>query len=303
MLAVPDEIRKETLFMVGRRITLALAVAASAAVAVPAAQASSGAGPVARSAGGDAPALNPALIGIPMARTDKALGSAADFIDQGNGALAAKPLTAVRRYLIRSYNGARYLVALPPPPAEEGSANPATFRRMARKAVKASHRGVRRSAKGSRSRWIKAHKSDGPAGPVIADTPTAVFNVLTSQYSAATAAVGMYPDTTGKLQAKVKLVLNTAIILRNRLVKAIAVAEPPAPAEEGRVLAHKSDGPPLFADLMPGLVVLLDDEIQQMTVAASSLPAAARADVQKAIAADQKVETLVNSLWPPAPAD
>src|SRR4051812_48277164 len=155
MLASPDEIRKETLFMVGRSITLALAVAASAAVAVPAAQAPTNARPVAHSAGGDPPALNPPLIGLPLARTDKALGSAADFIDQGNGALAAKPLTAARRYLIRSYNGARYLVSLPPPPAEEGSANPAMFKRMARRAVKASHRGVKRSTKSRKSGWIK----------------------------------------------------------------------------------------------------------------------------------------------------
>jgi hypothetical protein len=275
---------------------------ASAAVAVPTAQAvAKHPDPVAHSAGGDVAALNPAVVGVAITRTDNALSAAADFIDHGDGALAAKPLTASRRYLIRSYNGAKYLIAHPPAaPAEEGRANAARFRAQARRLVRAAHR---RSKVGSH--WIRAHSSDEGAGPAFADNPTAVFNVLMSQYAAATAAVGMYPDTTGTLQAKVKLVLNTSIILRNRLVKAIQAAEPPAPAEEGRATAHSSqeEEGATYAAVMPGLVVLLDDEIKQMQAALPSIPEASRADLQNAIAADQKIETLVNTVWPPAPAD
>jgi hypothetical protein len=54
---------------------------------------------------------------------------------------------------------------------------------------------------------------------------------------------------------------------------------------------------------MPGLVVLIDDEIQAMTAGKSTLPAASQGDFAAAIAADQKVETFVNATWPPAPAD
>jgi hypothetical protein len=114
----------------------------------------------------------------------------------------------------------------------------------------------------------------------------------------------MYPDTTGALQAKVKLVLNTSIILRNRLVKAAHAAEPP-PAAAGRVSAHSSGAAPVagsYAPVMPGLIVLLDDEIQQMTAALPSATAGEKTDLQNAIAADQKIETLVNTWWPPAPA-
>jgi hypothetical protein len=292
---------KETTSMVARKTALPLALLAGAALAVPgAAQA---AGPTAHASGGDAPALNPAVVGNAITRTDAALNSAADFIDQGDGASAAKPLTAARRYLIRSYTGAKYLIAHPPaaPPAEEGSANPAaSFKYRARLAVRSSHHGRK-----ALSKYIKAHASDdGPAPPAIADNPTAVFNVLTSQYNAVTGAVAMYPDTTGALQAKVKLVLDTAIILRNRLVKAVAAAEPPAPAEEGR--AHASGGAVVgtsYAPVMPGLTVLIDDEIQAMTAGQAALPAASQGDFSAAIAADQKVEAFVNTTWPPAPAD
>jgi hypothetical protein len=291
--------------MVARKIALPLALLTSAALAVPgAAQAAGeGAGPTAHASGSGAPPVNPAVVGTPILRTDAALGSAADFIDQGDGASAAKPLTAARRYLIRSYTGAKYLIAnVPPAPAGDGSANPAaSFKNRARLVVRSSHRGRK-----ALSRYIQAHASGAEGtGPAFADSPTAVFNVLTSEYSAATGAVGMYPDTTGALQAKVKLVLDTAIILRNRLVKAVAAAEPPAPpAEEGRVRAHSSDveASP-YAAVMPGLTVLIDDEIQAMKAAKATLPAASQGDFDAAIAADQKVEALVNATWPPAPAE
>jgi hypothetical protein len=292
--------------MVVRKTALPLALLASAAFTVPgAAQAQGGdAVPVAHASGGGAPPLNPAVVGSAITRTDAALGSAADFVDQGDGASAAKPLTAARRYLIRSYVGAKYLIAHPPPaPAADGSANPAaSFTARAKRLVRDSHRG-----RHARSRWIQAHASGAEGtGPAIADNPTAVFNVLTSQYNAVTAAVGMYPDTTGALQAKAKLVLDTAIILRNRLVKTVAAAEPPAPAADARVQAHASGGAVVgttYAPVMPGLTVLLDDEIQAMTAAKSTLPASAQGDFDAAIAADQKIETLVNTTWPPAPAD
>jgi hypothetical protein len=301
---------KGTMYMVVRRVTMPLALLASVALAVPAAQAATRhPGPSAHSAGSGAAAVDPAVVGVPITRTEKALTFAADFIDQGNGALAAKPLTAARRYLIRSYNGAKYLISLPPPPAPaaDGSVratSAAKFRATARRLVAVSHRGST-----ARTRWLVAHSSGAApgAGPAFADGPTAVFDVLMSQYSAATAAIGMYADTTGTLQGKVKLVLDTSIILRNRIVKAVQAAEPPVPAAaDGRVKAHSSGAAPAaaggFGAVMPGLIVVLDDEIQQMKAAMSSLPAAAQADLQNAIAADQKIQTLVNTTWPPAPA-
>jgi hypothetical protein len=283
--------------VVPRKFTLPLILLASTSLALPgAAAAADPVGPIAHSAGGGAPVMNPAVVGPAITRTDKALGAAADSIDQGDGASAVGPLTAARRYLNRSYNGARYLIAHPPAaPAEEGRASAASFRAQAQSLVRASRR-----SRQAGSRWIRAHAADDPVGPVIADNPTAVFNVLTSQYSAATAAVAMYDDTTGALQDKVGLVLNSSIILRNRLVKAVAAAEPPAPAEEGTAQAQASqdEDAPTYATVMPGLVVLINDEIQQMQAAVEALPADAQADIQKALAADQQISQQVNTLWP-----
>jgi hypothetical protein len=286
--------------MVVHRTTRCLALIAGLAFAVPAAAAqASTAGPVAHAAGGGAPALDPAIVGVPIQRTAAAVSNAADAIDAGDGAGAVGPLTASRRYLLRSYNGAKYLIAHPPPaPAGDGSANRQKFRKLARSFIRASRHG-RQGA------WIKAHASGGAVGPGFADGVTAVFDVLTSQYNAATAAIGMAPDTTGDLLNKVKTTLNTAIVLRNRLVKVVHAAAPPAPAGDGRVHAHASDGPPTFDVVMPGLIVLLDDELQQMQAAAAdnSVPSDSKAILTKAIAADQQIESLVNQYWPPAPAE
>ena len=289
--------------MVRKRTNRLLSLAAGLALALPVAAAEAQpAPPVAHAAGSGAAALDPPIVGVPIRRTDAALSSAADAIDAGNGAQASGPLTASRRYLLRSYSGAKYLIAnAPPPVAEAGSANPRKFIRLARSFVRAARSGDQRG-------WIKAHASgaEGGAGPAFADAPTAVFDVFTSQFNAATAAVGMAPDTKGELLAKVKTSLNTAIVLRNRLVKVVHAAAPTAPAEEAGARAHASqeEGAPTFDVVMPGLTVLLDDELQQLQAMAadSTVPADSKAILTSAVAADKQIETLVNQWWPPAPA-
>lgn len=280
--------------MVGPRTTRLLALSVGLALALPAAAAQ---------AGGGAPPLDPPIVGVPILRTQIALGNAGDAIDAGNGAQAVGPLRASRRYLIRSYRGAKYLIAnAPPPPAEAGSASALRFRRLARRAIRASRQG-------GQSSWIRARISgSGGAGPAFADAPTAVFDVFTSQFNAATTAVGLVPDAKGNLLARLQTTINTAVVLRNRLVKVIHAAAPPAPpAEEGRVHAHTSGAPvgATFDAVMPGVVVLIDAELQQMQATAqdSSVPSASRAALTKAIAADQQIENLVNQWWPPLPAD
>jgi hypothetical protein len=293
--------------MVSRRTTLPLALAAVLAVALPAGAAQAGSGPAAHSAGSGAPPPNPSVVAVPLARADKAINNAADAIDAGNGAQAVGPLRASRRYMIRAYRGAKFLIAnIPPPaPAEEGSAARATrFVRLARRAVRASHRG--RTATGS---WIRAKAAGGAVGPAFADTPTAVFAVFQGQYDVATAAVGMLPDVQGGLLARVKTSLYTAIVLRNRLVKIVHAASPPAPAEEGsagRPDAHAAQEDVVTLDsVMPGLTVLLDDEMQQMTATQqdTTVPAASSAVLANALAADQQIEAQVNLWWPPVVGD
>ena len=176
------------------------------------------------------------------------------------------------------------------------------FVRMARRFIRISrHRGASASR-----HWMRAQASDEPAGPVFADAATAVFSVFTSQYSAATASVGMLPDVKGNLLNRVKTSLNTAIVLRNRLVKIVATAAPPAPPEDAKAKASQEEGEVTTFDIvMPGLVVLLDDEMQQMRATAqdTSVPVASKTVLTNALAADQQIETRVNTLWPPVVDD
>src|SRR5919106_4038373 len=281
--------------MVLQRSTRLLVLVAALALALPLASAE---------AGSDAPSVDPPIVGVPIQRTANAVSNAADAIDSANGAQAVGALTASRRYLIRSYRGAKYLIAnAPPPPAGDGSANPQLkFRRLARRAARASRTG-------GRGGWIRAQASGSEGGgPAFADGPTAVFDVFTSQFNAATAAVGMVPDVKGNLLKRVQTVLNTAVVLRNRLVKIVHAAEPPAPpASDGRVHAHSSgaEGGSTFGAVMPGLIVLLDAELQQMEATAddTSVPQASRDALTNAIAADKQIENLVNQYWPPVVGD
>jgi hypothetical protein len=291
--------------MVRKRTTRLLSLAAGLAVAMPVAAADAKpAPPVAHAAGSGAAAIDPPIVGVPITRTDKALGNAADAVDAGNGGQAASALTASRRYLIRSYNGAKWLIANAPPPApaDAGRASASRFVKLAHRAIRASRSGTARNGG-----WITAHASGtGATGPAFADTPTAVFDVFTSQFNAATAAVGIAPDTKGHLLDTVQTTLNTAVVLRNRLVKVIHTAAPPAPAEAGNVRAHASQAVAgEFDAVMPGLTVLLDAELQQMQAASddASTPTDAKAALTKAISADKQIENLVNQWWPPAPAD
>ena len=293
--------------MARKRTTPLLALAAGLALALPAAAADAQpAGPVAHAAGSGAAAVDPPIVGVPIGRTAKALDNAADAIDAGLGAQAARPLSATRKYLIRSYKGAKYLIANQPvaPPAGDGSANPQKFRRLALRSIRAS-----RTAGAGNGGWIQAQASGAEGGgPAFADGPTAVFDVFTSQFNAATAAVGMLPDVKGNLLARVQSAVNTAVILRNRLVKVVHAAEPPAPpAADGRVHARASGAEvgSTFGAVMPGLIVLLDAELQQMQAMAedTSVPEASRAALTKVIAADKQIENLVNQWWPPVVGD
>ena len=273
-----------------KRTTMPLALAASIALALPAAA----------NAGGDAPPVNPSIVNVPIERTQTAIDNAADAIDGGQGATAAGPLRASRRYLIRSYKGAKYLIAIQPaPPVDDAKVTATKYNKLARRFIRASRRG-------SSSAWIGARTSQF-AGPVFADAATAVFSVFGSQYSAATASVGMLPDVQGNLLTRVKTTTNTAIVLRNRLVKIVAAAAPPV-VDDARVRARASqeEGEVTTFDLvMPSVSLLLADEIQQMqaTVQDTSVPAASRAVLSNAIAADQQIKTRVDTLWPPVVDD
>lgn len=292
--------------MVLRRTPLSLALVACLAIGLPAgaAQAKAGDPPLAQAAGDGPPPLSPAIVGVPLARADAALDQAADAIDAGNGAGAVAPLTSARRHMIRAQNGAKYLVATMPaaPPAEDRSLQ----RKQERKFVRLARETIRDRREGDRRGWLTARAAGDPVGPALADTPTAVFGVFTSQYDVATTAAGLMADVQGELLTRVEKTLDTAIILRNRLVQIVHAAAPPVPPEDRRArMAQDADDVTTFDTVMPGLTVLLGDEIQQFTALGQdpTVPAASSAALTDALAADQQILTMVNTWWPPVVED
>ncbi len=270
-----------------------LALIAGLALSSSAVADSTSSAPRAQTAGGDVPPLTPAILNVPIIRTDKALERAALQIEQGNDVRAGRSLAAVRRYLTRSSNGSRYLIDNPPPVAEEARATAGRLTRLAHRAV----RNAKRHADGG---WIRARASGDVVGPTFADTPTAVFSVLTSQYSAVTQTVDMLNDATAAGLNDVTTTLDRALTLRDRLVQFIHTNAPPPDAEEAQ-----EEGVPTFDVVMPGLVVLIDDELQQLRAETgdASLPAAAQAAIRDAIRTDRQIENDINTFWPPAAED
>ena len=117
----------------------------------------------------------------------------------------------------------------------------------------------------------------------------------------------MAPDTKGELLAKVKTLAQhgdrPAQPAREGRARGRARPRPPRKAG-AHAHASQEEGAATFDAVMPGLTVLLDDELQQMQAAASQdarCPPTPRPILTSAIAADQQIETLVNQYWPPAP--
>ena len=91
-------------------------------------------------------------------------------------------------------------------------------------------------------------------------------------------------------------------------MKIVPAAAPPAPPEDAKVRARASQEEgevTTFDVVMPGVTVLLADEIQQMqaTTQDTSVPAASRAVLANALAADQQIKLRVDTLWPPVVDD
>ena len=135
-----------------------------------------------------------------------------------------------------------------------------------------------------------------------------MFSVFQGQYNAATAAVGMLPDVKGQLLARVKTTLNTAIVLRNRLVR-IDSPSPPRPPRLrmlGRLLgAAQYEEATTFDVVMPGVEHPAGDEIQQMqsTQQDTTVPAASSAVLTTALGGDNQIMTRDTTLGPPVTED
>jgi hypothetical protein len=234
-------------------------------------------GPVAHAAGGDAAPLPlPSIVNVRVIRTEAALVRAATMVDQGHSGPAANQLNSAVLNMQKAWTAAQYVVktAPPPPPAEAGG--------------------------------VRAHASGGAVGPPTATaTPEdTAFAVHTLQHEVVTTAMGLINGPDAVLAPAIANAISTAMTARDAAIKYIhSIAPPPPPAESGGVRAHASGGAVVgstWDTVMPNLVPLLDDEIQQAAGTKLAVPTSP-IDLQKVRARATATKKTVNQFWPPVP--
>jgi hypothetical protein len=277
------------------KIAIPIAVAVGLIAASPAAAEKPSA--KAKAAGTDAVELTyPSIVQVRVNRTEKALERATKKIENGKpDAEVASTMKVVRRQLGAAWRGARYVIRTTPPPPPEEDAD------LAR---------------------VRAHKSgDAPVGPTLASPADTGVLVLGLQHEVATETVQLIDGAHGTGLAALSTTLYYALDSRDRAIQDILTLAPPVPcdpededcevpgADDARVRARSAGDAPVvttFADVMPNIPPQLDDETQaiQGTLSdATDLTAGGTRLLNLALPQIAATKTVVNTNWPPIPAE
>jgi hypothetical protein len=268
--------------MLKRSTLLPVALAAALAVAAPAtAHAASGG---AHFDGGDAPPIIPSIIQTRVTRTENALDRLTEAVDDNDAAGVTRTGKTIRRQMAAAWRGAVYYLKNPPAPPIEDLARAGGSRHKA-----AAEHG-------------KAHArvADDPTGPVIADPPTAMLAVFQLQHEVAST---MAELTDGARVPILDAMSKTMFFTLDRRDKAVATAhalEPPPDPDAGE------DAPATIASVMPQVVPLLDDEIQQirgLQSDATDLRPGGVAILRAGLTQTLLTELTINTIWPPVVGD
>jgi hypothetical protein len=252
---------------------LALAAIAAALVVVAPAIGDSGmprqaSAPPAEVAGGDAAPLIPSIVNTRLVRSQAALGRATNDVDTSQAAAAVGDMTAAADNLTKGWNAAKWVVqTTPPPPADDAF-------------------------------------PDGDGGAVVyATPPETAFAVLSAQHDLVSTAVGMMETTNAALQKSLTSSISAIQTQRLNAIKWIHSIAPPPPADDAFPAGTEGGG--TFDTVMPTLIPVLDDEIQQLKgrLALYKFPAAAKAALNNARLKAQDTKDLVNQYWPPVADD
>jgi hypothetical protein len=282
--------------MVSSRIRL-LAVATVAASLGTAAPALAGGAPA-------GPLTYPSLVNERLVRVQAALDRATVSADEHQPDAAAATLLSARTNLRKAWTGAQYVIQNAPPPVV-GDGLASAFHANA--FTRSGRLKIRRLPAATSHR--RAHKSGGAVGGGIASIYDTAFAVLSLQHRMATLSTGLIDTAHSTLLSSLSTSLFTALNGRDQAItyiKSIDVAAPP-PAD-GKLSAYAAGTPVAtsgWATVMPNLVPLLDDELQQVngTIAAGPLRTGTRHVLLDALAQDTATESTVNAAWPPLPAD
>jgi hypothetical protein len=225
--------------------------------------------PIAHASGGDAgPPTYPSIVDVRLVRTQAALDRAAAWVDQGQPGQAILDLNGVRSNMKRAWAAARYVIETAPPPVAGAS-------------------------------------GDAAGGLAFASPEETGFAVLSLQHTVATTAIGLVDAADATLLPNLRTTINAAINARNQAIKYIHSIAPPAPPPDDAT----SSGDPVVAGwgtLMPNLVPLLEDELQQTKGTLATMPTLSTG--LKAFVRGVRLEVvdtrdLVNQFWPPLPTD
>ena len=239
----------------------------------------------AKAAGSDGPPpVLPSIVRTRIARGEKALERAADWVDQETDAKAVVSLRNARRNMYAAWRGAADVVENAPPPAPPGD-----DLALGRVPVR-----------------TKAHVSATYVSPE--ETAVAVLNF---QHDVAVAAFGLLDGAKGDLRDAVSTTMFAALNRRDKAILYIhnRPVPPPLPPDDlSGVRAHASGAPEGaggFAGLMPGIVPDLDDELGQTK---GLLRGGALTPGEKRIMGQSRAQILetkdqVTTWWPPLPTD
>jgi hypothetical protein len=251
-------------------------------IAAPATAGAAGPGhPRAKASGTDGPpAILPSIVRGRIDRGEKALERAADYVDRDMPEKAVASLLNVRRNMYAAWRGAVDVVEnapAPPPPAD-------------------------RAQKGRVPMKARASVKARASAAYLGGDETAVA-VLNFQHDVATGAFGLLDGAKGVLRDSVSKTMFAALNRRDQAILYIHNRPVPAPPAD-KALTRDEVTVPSFADLMPGIVSDLDDELGQ---AKGLLRGGALTPGEKRIMGQARSQTLetkdqVNTWWPPLPA-
>src|SRR3954454_13008369 len=265
--------------MLSRNTLLPVALVAALAAAAPAA---AQAAPVAHAAGGDAPPAIPSIIQTRITRTENALDRLTQKVDDDDVAGVTRTGKTIRRQMAAAWRGAVWYLKNPPPaPVGDG---------LARAKVARTHHKPRARAAG------------GAVGPVIADPPTAMLAVFQLQHEIAAT---MTELTDGARVPVLDAMSRTLFFTLDGRDKAITTAHslepPPDPEGEGG-----EDAPATIGSVMPQVVPMLDDEMQQIRALqsdATDLRPGGKTILRAALVQSVLTEITINTIWPPVVGD
>jgi hypothetical protein len=253
-------------------VALAPTAAPSSSVSAPAV---AYAGSVAHASGGDAGSLPfPSIVNVRLVRAQAALDRATALVDENQTPAAAIELSSAVNNMNDAWDAATYVIETAPPPVAGSGAF--------------------------------GHVSGGAVGGLtFAGPEDTAFAVLMLQHTVATTAFGLV-DTDPTQLPGVRTTVLAALRARDTAVDYIHSI--PAPAATSGSLHAKTSGGAVgstWSILMPGMVAVLNDEIQQLRgtrlIDTSLSPLVLQQMARWRLRIADQRDT-INGFWPPAPA-